>query len=349
MNVLSVFAKDPHAAPAKTRLARSVGVRHADALARALLTDAIALAADVADASPETTVSVFHTPDTPATRDRLRGLAPTLGHEPQRGTDLGQRMAGCFEGWFARGADRVVIIGTDCPTLTPGDISDAFDALETTDVVISPASDGGYVLLGLSAPRPQLLEGVTWGGDRVLAQTAATARRLSLSLRLLPMHADLDRFEDLRPVFGLLEARLLTLSARGQATYWTLQDLLSRPLMNPPASDVTHFDDIPPADCPCGQARRAWADAADFPATVHRTSVGLDARPHVHRGQTECYVVLDCGPGAALELDGRRIPVTAGSTALIRPGCVHRAVGEMELLIVCTPKFDPADERVIDA
>ena len=345
MNVLTVFAKDPEAGRGKSRLARSVGERHAGNVARALLSDALQLADAVR--SEGVTVSVFHTPDRPDVRDRMRAKAPTLGHEAQGQGDLGRRMAACFDGWFRRGAERVVLVGTDCPTLAPEDVHTAFKRLESADVVLGPASDGGYVLIGLSAPRPELFADIDWSSGDVLAQTVGVVRRADLSLSLLPVQCDLDTVEDVRPVFGLLEAGLVTMKARGQATYWTLQDLLSRPLFDPPAYEVRHFEEVEAVECPCGLARRAWADAADFPATVHQTEITLDARPHRHARQTECYVVLDCGPDAAMELDGQRVPVRIGTTVLIRPGCVHRAVGEMRVLVVCVPKFDAGDEEVV--
>lgn len=104
--------------------------------------------------------------------------------------------------------------------------------------------------------------------------------------------------------------------------------------------------DLPGVPCPCGTARRAFADAADFPATVHLTEISADAHVHHHRRQTEVYVILECGPDAALELDGERVPVKPLDAVRIPPGVRHRAVGEMRVLIVCSPKFDPADEFV---
>ena len=348
MHVLSIFAKDPRPGTAKTRLARSIGERHALDIAKALLTDTLQLADEInLDGSPNLTTSVFHTPDDAVARDRFRELAPRLGHEAQKGDDLGQRMKHCFDIWFGRDAERVVIIGTDCPMLSPEDIHSAFAKLDAADVVIGPASDGGYVLIGLSSPQPKLFENIDWGGPDVLAQTVSIVRRESLSLRLLPVQCDLDRVEDVRPVYGLLDAGLLTMRARGQATYWTLQDILSRPAFNPPRYEVAHFDEMEAVNCPCGLAKRAWSDTADFPSTVHQTQITLDAEPHYHKGQTEVYVILECAEDAAMELDGEFIPVRVGTTVMIRPGCVHRAVGEMRVLIVCNPKFDPADEFTV--
>ncbi len=83
--------------------------------------------------------------------------------------------------------------------------------------------------------------------------------------------------------------------------------------------EVAHLPDIPPVACPCGQARRAFAEAVDFPATVHLTEISAAARTHYHKRLTETYVILECEPGAAIELDGARLPVQTGTAILIRP------------------------------
>jgi mannose-6-phosphate isomerase-like protein (cupin superfamily) len=72
--------------------------------------------------------------------------------------------------------------------------------------------------------------------------------------------------------------------------------------------------------------------------------IEADARAHYHREHTEIYYILECGVGAAVELDGRRVAVHPGSAVLIPPGVRHRAVGKMVLLNVVVPPFDPADE-----
>jgi len=115
-----------------------------------------------------------------------------------------------------------------------------------------------------------------------------------------------------------------------------------------PRYRIVHFDEIAPVSCPCGQARRAFADEPESPGTVHRTEITADAKAHYHRRLTETYFVLDCGADAQMELDGRRIPVRQGSCILIPPGVVHRAVGPMTVLIAVVPKFDPTDEVLVD-
>ena len=110
---------------------------------------------------------------------------------------------------------------------------------------------------------------------------------------------------------------------------------------NPVVVDLAALD---PVRCPCGWARRAFADVPDAPASVHRVEIEADARAHYHRDHTEIYYVLECAAGAAVELDGVRVAVGPGSAVLIPPGVRHRAVGRMTILNVVVPPFDPADE-----
>src|SRR5436305_4611707 len=111
-----------------------------------------------------------------------------------------------------------------------------------------------------------------------------------------------------------------------------------------PHAVVADLGSIGPVRCPCGWARRAFVDVAGAPASLHRVDVEGDARAHYHKGHTEIYYVLECGPDAAVELDGERVPVRPGSVVLIPPGVRHRAAGAMRILNIVVPPFDPADE-----
>ncbi len=118
------------------------------------------------------------------------------------------------------------------------------------------------------------------------------------------------------------------------------------PVPPKPTATIVDLTTLPPVACPCGTARRAFAGDDRFPGTLHLTQISRSAVAHHHREHTETYVVLDCGPGAAIELDGIRHPVAPRTAILIPPGVVHRAIGEMTVLIVCTPDFDPGDEEL---
>lgn len=105
---------------------------------------------------------------------------------------------------------------------------------------------------------------------------------------------------------------------------------------------IASFDDIDAVKCPCGFARRAFAVPDNSTATMHIVDIREDSRVHYHKKLTEIYLVLE-GSGQ-MELDGERIPVTPYTAIFIKPGCRHRAVGEMRIVNVCIPPFDTKDE-----
>ncbi len=108
--------------------------------------------------------------------------------------------------------------------------------------------------------------------------------------------------------------------------------------------ELADFAKIDAVACPCGSARRAFAEIEDFPATVHVTQISEDARLHYHKTLTETYFFLECEPGAQMQLDDERVPVQPGTCIMIRPGTRHRAIGRAKVLIMVLPKFDPQDE-----
>ena len=110
------------------------------------------------------------------------------------------------------------------------------------------------------------------------------------------------------------------------------------------APRIVSLPSLPGVPCPCGLARRAFADQANFPGTVHLTQISHNAATHYHRHQTEIYVILECEADGAIELDGELRSVKPLDAILIPPGVRHRAVGAMRVLIICSPAFDPADE-----
>ena len=112
-----------------------------------------------------------------------------------------------------------------------------------------------------------------------------------------------------------------------------------------PRYKIVDFAEIPGVSCPCGTAKRAFADVNDYPATIHQTQISEDAQTHYHLHQTEAYYFLDCGEEARMELDDEIVPVRPGMCVLIPPGVRHRAIGKMTILNIVIPKFDPADEH----
>jgi uncharacterized protein len=187
---VAVIAKAPVAGLAKTRLAASVGMAAAARADAAMLADTVEVVAAV-DAAPWLCF-------TPATaRRRMRRLAPGFSLLPQVAGDLGDRLAACLAGLLDRGAERVAIVGADTPHVPGAAYAAAFSLLDRVDVVLGPATDGGYYLVAAKAAHPELFVGVPMGTDAVLEVTLrrAAARRLEVGL-LAPLR-DLDRLEDL--------------------------------------------------------------------------------------------------------------------------------------------------------
>jgi rSAM/selenodomain-associated transferase 1 len=122
---------------------------------------------------------------------------PELLVRPQVRGDLGQRMAASFEQAFAAGAEAAVLTGSDVPGLNSQIVRAAFEALDASPVVIGPASDGGYYLIGMRAPGAPLFEGIEWSSERVLVQTEALAGAQGLVVARLSELHDVDTVEDL--------------------------------------------------------------------------------------------------------------------------------------------------------
>ncbi len=116
----------------------------------------------------------------------------------QVGDDLGARMSHAFQSALGTPYQSAIIIGTDIPGITVQLISSALKSLQEHDVVVGPTEDGGYYLIGLRSPAPQLFENIPWSTDSVFVQTREKANAMGLSLKVLPMLRDLDTIEDLQ-------------------------------------------------------------------------------------------------------------------------------------------------------
>jgi mannose-6-phosphate isomerase-like protein (cupin superfamily) len=105
---------------------------------------------------------------------------------------------------------------------------------------------------------------------------------------------------------------------------------------------ITQLDETPATRCPCGFARRAFADEPGSVASMHVVDIQQDSRTHYHKRMTEIYLVLE-GHGE-MELDGQRFPVKPMTAIYIRPGCRHRAIGKLKIINIPIPAFDESDE-----
>ncbi|MGP1384389.1 MAG: TIGR04282 family arsenosugar biosynthesis glycosyltransferase [Thainema sp.] len=124
-------------------------------------------------------------------------LGSQVSLQPQCDGDLGRKLNYAFERGFASGLRRVLMVGSDCPGIGGWQITQALTQLNSHDVVLGPAEDGGYYLVGLKTPQPKLFETISWGKSCVLQQTLAIANRHRLSVALLNPLPDIDRPEDL--------------------------------------------------------------------------------------------------------------------------------------------------------
>lgn len=192
MRRLLIFIKEPVPGRVKTRLAAEIGADAAchvyrQCVERTLerlteLRDDITLCVEPAEAS-----------------GRIQAwLGSAWPVQPQRGATLGERLADATDRTFTEGVQRVVVIGTDSPWLDDTLVEKAFSAMERADLVLGPAVDGGYYLVGLAKPAPGLFRGIPWSTSRVLDQMLANARTLGRAVSLLPEGYDIDRLADLQ-------------------------------------------------------------------------------------------------------------------------------------------------------
>ena len=184
--VVLVFQKNEALGKVKTRLAAGVGEEQALDIYRQLLDKTYLTLKDIS-VSITTYFSEF-IPDNP--------IHSAENKLVQVGQDLGERMKNAFAENFESGMEKVVLIGTDCPSLEGIHLSQAFEALDQYDLVIGPARDGGYYLIGMKRRADFLFEGITWSTELVLSQTLALAAEQGLQTSLLPILEDIDTLED---------------------------------------------------------------------------------------------------------------------------------------------------------
>ena len=184
-NHLIIFVKAPRPGTVKTRLAHSLGGNKA-AAAYAQLVETL-----VKNLSRLKHVELRHTPDD-AEEEIRPWLQSAWEARPQGGGDLGARMEAAFAEAFARGARRVVLIGSDCPEIKRGDIQEAHVKLKTHEVVLGPSLDGGYWLIGLNRPWRELFQGIPWSSSQVLGETLEKVRAGHGKVHLLRILTDID-------------------------------------------------------------------------------------------------------------------------------------------------------------
>jgi rSAM/selenodomain-associated transferase 1 len=192
--VLIIFAKEPASGQVKTRLCPPLSPQAAARLYGQFLEDVLEEMARL----PQISIALAYTPA--SARPFFHNLAaPGMHVTAQAGEDLGERLQQAFDWGFAQGAGTVLIRNSDSPDLPGSLVTEAQQVLgrSRAQVVLGPCPDGGYYLVGLNRPQPQLFQGIAWSGPTVLADTLARAESLGLMVQLLPPWPDIDTFEDL--------------------------------------------------------------------------------------------------------------------------------------------------------
>ena len=189
-----VFTKAPQPGASKTRLIPALGADEAAAAHEVLVLRTLDMTRDLGVAGEDYQVSLWGAVPHPALDLWSDQFALPL--HLQAAGDLGQKMLHGFASALDAGADQAVLIGSDCPVMTAEYIRQACAALRASDLVLGPAEDGGYVLIGCKQVHAELFANIPWGSDRVLARTLEQAEQLELSVTLLATLWDVDRPED---------------------------------------------------------------------------------------------------------------------------------------------------------
>src|SRR5437016_5487659 len=182
---LLVFVKAPRPGAVKTRLAQTIGDVPACAAYRRIVATLLNHLQNLG------AVELCFTPD-----DAIAEIQPWLEKgwqaAPQGDGDLGLRLHSAFERAFAAGAQRVLAIGSDCPMVTVELLREAWDGLRSHDVVLGPASDGGYWVIGLRQVHPELFQNIPWSTEDVFGESLKRIHRAGLSIHVLRELADVD-------------------------------------------------------------------------------------------------------------------------------------------------------------
>jgi len=216
-SVVLLFIKYPEPGRVKTRFASEAGKDAALELYRLLVDRLMKMLT-----GGHFPVRICYAPAT-ASDEIAAWLGRDHCYQPQLGDGLGERMKAAFQDMFSEGAERALLIGSDVPGLSPEILDEALRSLETSDVVIGPARDGGYYLIGFTAAsfKPEVFDGIPWSTNAVFAETSRIVDSAGLHIHHLPILRDIDTLED-------LQHYVLANRARYSAAMDPLQSLLDR-------------------------------------------------------------------------------------------------------------------------
>jgi uncharacterized protein len=240
---LLIFTRYPQPGKAKTRLIPALGPVKAADLQRQMTEHTLAQV-QLLTATQPLSVEIWYAGTEAETetsdRDQMQTwLGTQWSYQLQRGADLGERLIQAIQTAFDQGMQRVVTIGTDCPGLDAARLQQALQRLDHHDLVLGPATDGGYYLIGLRRFLPELFVDMPWGSETVLQQTLAAAEKLGLTIAALDPLTDVDRPADLWVWEAAQSARLesgTTEKKKTLAAEWCLSR--PQPLSQPPLLSV---------------------------------------------------------------------------------------------------------------
>jgi len=219
-NVICVFARCPNPGMLKTGLEQVLGEKHAAFLARAFLLDTISNSLRVRNAS----IIIAHWP--PDSREdfeeiiylfsreeknrRIRQRSSDIRLIPQHGADPGERMARVSENLFEMGAEKVLITGSDSPQLHPSIFRAALELLNKKQVVLGPTFDGGYYMVGMRNPHPEIFNGINWGGPTVYREMVKILIESKVDWQELELSYDIDSPQNLEQLYYEIDTLRLT-------------------------------------------------------------------------------------------------------------------------------------------
>ncbi len=193
MKSIVIFIKYPTPGKVKTRLGAQVGLDLAANLYHIFIGKTFQLARNsVAD-------QIFVAYDPEEQFNKYSQIIPSeFKHFPQKGDNLGSRLSNAFDYVFSQESNKVIVLGSDSPTLPTDFVNEAFNRLDGNDLVLGPAEDGGYYLIGLKLSHKGLFENIKWSSVSVLDTTVQRAKSLKLTRSLLPIWYDVDEVETLK-------------------------------------------------------------------------------------------------------------------------------------------------------
>lgn len=185
-DALIVFVKNPELGKVKTRISKTSSDQEALAIYKELLDVILTLCSTLT-----CDIIVYYSDKiVPDEWDSISCIKKI-----QRGNDLGDRMNNAFAESL-KNYDKLLLIGSDCPYILKSDIELGFRSLNKSDLVLGPAMDGGYYLIGMKKLEPSLFKNISWSTDKVLTQTMEIADELELVFGLLDTYEDIDTFKE---------------------------------------------------------------------------------------------------------------------------------------------------------